>query len=61
MNSKKKKLEITYLLGKNKQEYTVSIIVPDDLNEISAILNITKKLEEKYGMENVQLGQIKNF
>lgn len=61
MTTKKTRLEITYLLGKNKQEYTISVIVPDDLNEISAILNITKKLEEKYGMENVQIGKIKNY
>ncbi len=62
MESKKTKVEVIYLLGKNKKEYTFSIIVPNNVNGIfTGILNLTKKLEEKYGTENVEMKQINNF
>ena len=62
MNTKKTIIEVTYLLGKNKQEYTASILVPNNVDEIStSVFNLTRKLEEKYGTENVELKQINNF
>lgn len=62
MNTKKTQIEVTYLLGKNKQEYTASILVPNNVDGIStSVFNLTRKLEEKYGTENVELKQINNF
>lgn len=62
MNTKKTKIEVTYLLGKNKQEYTFTISVPNNIDGIStSVFNLTRKLEEKYGTENVELKQINNF
>jgi hypothetical protein len=62
MNTKKTKIEVTYLLGKNKQEITIPILVPNNVDGIStSVFNLTRKLEEKYGTENVELKQINNF
>lgn len=62
MTTKKIKLEVTYLLGKNKQEITIPISVPNNIDGIStSVFNLTRKLEEKYGTENVELKQINNF
>ena len=62
MNNKKTKIEVTYLLGKNKQEITIPILVPNNVDGIStSVFNLTRKLEEKYGTENVELKQINNF
>lgn len=62
MNTKKTKIEVTYLLGKNKQEITIPILVPNNVGGIStSVFNLTRKLEEKYGTGNVELKQINNF
>lgn len=61
MTTKKTKVEVTYLLGKNKQEITITISVPNIEEIATSVFNLTRKLEEKYGTENVELKQINNF
>lgn len=61
MNTKKAKVEVIYLLGKDKQEYTFTILVPNIEEIATSVFNLTRKLEEKYGTENVELKHINNF
>lgn len=61
MNTKKVKVEVIYLLGKDKQEIKIPILVPNIEEIASSIFNLTRKLEEKYGTENVELKHINNF